>query len=106
MLRPTEVIGRIGGEEFAVVIPGVSIEAAVVRADRIRAAFAAACRVAAGFPVNATVSGGVATIDKANDSLSALLEVADKALYRAKAAGRNRIERAHLLPEANVIRVA
>src|SRR5581483_5706205 len=41
-LRQTDVFGRIGGEEFAAVLPGTSIEAAFVRAERIRAAFAAA----------------------------------------------------------------
>ena len=93
MLRPNDVFGRIGGEEFAIVIPGAGIEAAAVRADRIRASFAASCRFAKGYPVNATVSGGVATSDHAREcSLGALLESSDKALYCAKSAGRNRVE--------------
>jgi GGDEF domain-containing protein len=45
-LRPNDVFGRMGGEEFAVVLPGSSIEAAYARAERIRASFAASCRFA------------------------------------------------------------
>jgi diguanylate cyclase (GGDEF)-like protein len=110
MLRPSDVFGRMGGEEFVAVMPGSGIEAAAVRADRIRASFAETCRFVKGFPVNATVSGGVAASDNAQECmLSALLESSDEALYCAKAAGRNRVERAHEAPErglAPVIRVA
>jgi diguanylate cyclase (GGDEF)-like protein len=110
VLRPNEVFGRIGGEEFAVVIAGAGIEAAAVRADRIRAAFAEAGRFVKGYPVNATVSGGIAMSNNPMGStLGALLESSDKALYCAKAAGRNRVERAHQSPERetpSVIRIA
>jgi diguanylate cyclase (GGDEF)-like protein len=60
-LRPNDVFGRMGGEEFAVVLAGSSIEAAFVRAERIRASFAESCRFVRGHQVNATVSGGVST---------------------------------------------
>lgn len=93
-LRATDVFGRMGGEEFAIVLPGSSIEAACVRAERIRASFAESCRFVADHQVNATVSGGVSASEDADQSLSALLEYADIALYRAKAEGRNRIQRA------------
>ena len=110
LLRPNEVFGRMGGEEFAVVIAGAGIEAATVRADRIRAAFAAAGRFVKGYSINATVSGGIATSDNPMAcTLSALLESSDKALYCAKAAGRNRVERAHQSPKREmptVIRIA
>lgn len=109
-IRHNDVFGRIGGEEFAVLLPGTSIEAAYVRADRSRLAFATSCRTIREHQVNATVSGGVATSVNAETTLGRLLEQADEALYRAKAAGRNRVKRAKQLPQdraaSDVIRVA
>jgi diguanylate cyclase (GGDEF)-like protein len=93
-LRPNDVFGRMGGEEFAAVLPGSSIEAAGVRAERIRVAFAENCRSVGDRQVNATVSGGVSVSVKAEQPLSTLLQYADEALYRAKGGGRNRIRRA------------
>jgi diguanylate cyclase (GGDEF)-like protein len=109
-LRPNDVFGRMGGEEFAMVLPGSSIEAACVRADRIRSAFAENCRLVKNFQVNATVSGGVSASANAEQTLEVLLERSDLALYDAKAEGRNRIKRAERPgPEdqvSNVFRVA
>jgi diguanylate cyclase (GGDEF)-like protein len=93
-LRPTDVFGRLGGEEFAVVLPGSGIEAAFARAERIRASFAASCRFVEKQQVEATVSCGLAVSLKADESLSALLKESDTALYLAKAEGRNRVQRA------------
>jgi diguanylate cyclase (GGDEF)-like protein len=108
VLRPGDLFGRIGGEEFAALLPGASPEAAYVIADRVRHAFAAAPRRFGDHGVGATVSAGVATTT-GGDSLEALLEAADRALYRAKDRGRNRVERrdaARAEPASNVIRVA
>ncbi len=93
-LRPSDVFGRTGGEEFAVVLPGSSIEAASIRAERIRVTFAKNCRFIGNRQVTATVSGGVSVSVNAEHALSTLLEYSDVALYRAKAGGRNRIKRA------------
>ncbi len=93
-LRPNDVFGRLGGEEFAVVLPGSSIEAAYVRADRIRSSFAESCSSLGGRRVNATVSCGVSMSATGEEPLSALLEFSDIALYRAKSEGRNRVRRA------------
>jgi diguanylate cyclase (GGDEF)-like protein len=93
-LRPKDVFGRLGGEEFAVLLPGSSIEPAYVRAERIRASFAASCRFAGSRQVDATVSCGLAVSLNAEQTLGALLEEADSALYRAKAEGRNRVKQA------------
>jgi diguanylate cyclase (GGDEF)-like protein len=93
-LRPTDVFGRLGGEEFAVVLPGSSIEAAFARAERIRTSFAASCRFVEKHQVDATVSCGLAMSLKAEETLTMLLEEADTALYIAKAEGRNRVQRA------------
>jgi diguanylate cyclase (GGDEF)-like protein len=91
-------------------MPGSSIEAAFVRAERINVTFAEGCRFIEGRQVSATVSGGVSMSARAQAALSALLEDADAALYRAKAAGRNRVVRSEK-PDPNggsstVIRVA
>jgi diguanylate cyclase (GGDEF)-like protein len=93
LLRAHDVIGRIGGEEFAVILPDSSLGAAYVIADRIRVAFAENCRTVGGLAVNATVSAGVATAHPGS-TLDSLLQAADEGLYRAKTRGRNRIERA------------
>ncbi len=110
VLRPNDAFGRLGGEEFAVVLPGSSIEAAHARAERIRANFAEACRFIADRELDATVSGGVSTSEHADHPLELLLDHADTALYRAKAAGRNRIELADQPRSkdntSNVLRVA
>ena len=109
-LRPHDLFGRIGGEEFAVVMPGCSIEAAYARAERIRVAFAEDCPFGAGHQVKTTVSGGVSVSETATETLDALLELADAALYQAKADGRNRVRRAKqdalVGGASNVFRVA
>jgi diguanylate cyclase (GGDEF)-like protein len=108
-LWPNDVFGRIGGEEFAMVLPRASIAAAQARAERIRAAFAEACYFIEGREVNATVSCGLSVGVNAEETLSELLKQADVALYRAKTEGRNRVHADHPRPdgsERNVIRVA
>jgi diguanylate cyclase (GGDEF)-like protein len=110
VLRPTDVFGRLGGEEFAIVLAGSSVEAACARADRIRSSFADSCRFIRGKQINATVSGGIAVSISGEHALDVLLELSDVALYSAKAGGRNRIRRAKQ-PEpkgqiSNVCRVA
>jgi diguanylate cyclase (GGDEF)-like protein len=108
-LWPNDVFGRIGGEEFAMVLPRASIEAAQARAERIRASFAEACYLIEDCQVNATVSCGLSVSENAEETLSELLKNADLALYRAKTEGRNRVRADHPKPdvsEINVIRVA
>jgi diguanylate cyclase (GGDEF)-like protein len=92
LLRPTDLFGRLGGEEFASLLPNTTRQDALLLAERLRAAFEATCHAVAEQPFTATVSVGVATSNDANFDLSALLVVADQALYRAKAWGRNRVE--------------
>jgi diguanylate cyclase (GGDEF)-like protein len=109
-LRANDVFGRVGGEEFTVMLPGSSIEAACVRADRIRISFAENCRFILNRQVNSTVSGGVSVSVNAEQALETLLENSDLALYCAKTEGRNRIKRADQpKPDggpSNVFRVA
>jgi len=89
-LRPTDLVGRLGGEEFAVLLPGASEEGAWIVAERLRSAFADAAMTVDGLPVHATASVGMSVLNPGQD-MNALLDLADQALYRAKAAGRNRV---------------
>jgi diguanylate cyclase (GGDEF)-like protein len=100
LLRPTDLFGRIGGEEFASLLPNIERQDALVLAERLRAAFEATHHTVAAHPFAATVSVGVAISDDAIFDLSALLTEADQALYRAKALGRNRIELSTLSPQS------
>lgn len=86
--RNTDIIGRLGGEEFCVLLTGVDHERAQHSAERFRAAVAALPVDTKAGPVAYTVSIGFAWM-KNNEALPALLQVADRALYRAKQHGRN-----------------
>ena len=91
-LRPNDVLGRIGGEEFAVVLPGSGLEATLAIAERMRKAFQASAEDVGGVPLHATFSAGVAAF-LPGTTLEMLMREADAALYLAKQNGRNRIER-------------
>jgi diguanylate cyclase (GGDEF)-like protein len=88
-LRAVDVFGRLGGEEFAVLLPAADLEAARLFAERLRGAFE---DVEWGAVVGArrvTASFGVAAVRDADPSFAPALERADRALYEAKRAGRN-----------------
>jgi diguanylate cyclase (GGDEF)-like protein len=89
-LRPSDLVGRLGGEEFAILLPAASHEVAWLVAERLRCAFAAAAATVDGVPIHATASIGLSILDPGQD-MSALLDRADQALYRAKAGGRDRV---------------
>jgi diguanylate cyclase (GGDEF)-like protein len=88
--RIHDIIGRLGGEEFAAILPGGTDTAALV-AERVRANFELRGVEIGGHIMNATVSIGIAESSAAVASISSLLSRADRALYAAKASGRNRI---------------
>lgn len=92
-LRQNDRVGRLGGEEFALLLPATSLADAFVIADRVRAAFEAAGKVLDGNEIGCTVSAGVATAHR-DSTVQSLLIAADEGLYEAKARGRNRVERA------------
>ncbi|MCO5129625.1 MAG: GGDEF domain-containing protein [Xanthobacteraceae bacterium] len=96
-LRVTDLCGRIGGEEFAVLL-SCATEEAMSAAERVRQAFASSGIVIAGTPVETTVSIGVAC-SPVGAELDVLLAAADAALYQAKRAGRNRVRSASDAPE-------
>ncbi|HYH23387.1 MAG TPA: diguanylate cyclase [Azospirillum sp.] len=91
VLRATDHIGRIGGEEFAVLLPDSDLDGAVATAERLREAIEGAALSGVGADVHCTVSVGVAEWAPEDASIEASLNRADAALYRAKREGRNRM---------------
>jgi diguanylate cyclase (GGDEF)-like protein/PAS domain S-box-containing protein len=91
VLRNVDIIGRLGGEEFASVFPETGIEKATEVAERLREVISATeVTLPEGIKIHFTVSIGVAALLDKNSNIDMLLNEADKALYRAKQAGRNR----------------
>jgi diguanylate cyclase (GGDEF)-like protein len=95
-VRSCDLIGRLGGEEFAAVLCNAGREKALAFAERIRSSFAEVASDLEGLPVAATVSIGLVANEDRSLDLAALLGLADQALYHAKERGRNRVEVASL----------
>lgn len=91
-VRPTDVVGRLGGEEFAIVLSQVGREKALTIAEDLRVGFAKAAAHVAGAEVGSTVSMGLVMTSEGPPDISVLLAHADQALYCAKDRGRNRVE--------------
>ncbi|HEX9871167.1 MAG TPA: diguanylate cyclase [Candidatus Tectomicrobia bacterium] len=93
LLRPYDAMGRYGGEEFLVVLPGCTAQDAFRLAERLRIGISQEPMIIPGGTIEVTGSLGVATNDTtAPLDATALIQAADTALYRAKAGGRNRVE--------------
>lgn len=88
--RSSDITGRLGGEEFCALLSGIEVERAQQNAERFRAAIAAQLVETSAGPLHYTVSIGLAWV-KHNESLPWLMHIADKALYRAKQQGRDRV---------------
>jgi diguanylate cyclase (GGDEF)-like protein len=95
-LRAFDLVGRLGGEEFAAVLYDAGREKALALAERIRASFAEIAAEVDGRPVGATLSIGVVVNVDQPLNVPELLRQADEALYYAKERGRNRVELATL----------
>jgi diguanylate cyclase (GGDEF)-like protein len=91
-IKAPDLIGRLGGEEFAVVFYDIGQDRAAARAELIRTAFAEAADEVDGYPVAATLSIGMVFCRSAVLDVPELLIQADEALYDAKERGRNRVE--------------
>jgi diguanylate cyclase (GGDEF)-like protein len=90
-LRDHDIMGRLGGEEFALVLPGTDLEGALQAAERLRAAVSAAVLPTSGHQYAMTVSIGVVVVDP-NEHINSALARADHALYAAKSTGRDRVQ--------------
>ena len=95
-LRQSDSLGRVGGEEFAVVLPETSLAAAFDVAERLRAHIQEKPIIAGHVAVTCTVSIGVAQLSPQDSGIEDLLHRADTALYAAKKGGRNRVELANI----------
>ena len=90
--RQVDIVARVGGEEFAVLLPSTDLQTALKIANRLRENVASQVVEVDGVKIRYTVSGGVASMDDSISGLDALMKRADQALYQAKASGRNRIQ--------------
>jgi diguanylate cyclase len=101
-LREVDLVGRIGGEEFSVFLPGILPDQVFVVAERIRETVKAAIFCPAGAPHKLSISIGGATYLRST-SFSELFKLADKRLYEAKRNGRNRVELCQLSSSSQLV---
>jgi diguanylate cyclase (GGDEF)-like protein len=99
--RPTDVLARIGGDEFVMLLPETDIQQAGMVAERLRAKVERTPLGEPGASMKMTVSIGAATATASMPEVTALLKQADEALYRAKFLGRNRVNMANQPPFAS-----
>lgn len=90
-VREIDVVARLGGEEFAALLPSTDLEGALKLAERFRAAVESQQVMVGSQEIRYTVSIGVASMDSEVSGMDQLLKLADSALYAAKKAGRNRV---------------
>jgi diguanylate cyclase (GGDEF)-like protein len=107
-LRPGDLFGRVGGEEFAALLANTSLDSALNVAEHLRAAVVGIGLREDDLPLHLSVSVGVSTANGSRGDLGALLGQADRALYDAKRAGRNCVQpyRPRVVPLLRVVRPA
>jgi diguanylate cyclase (GGDEF)-like protein len=103
-VRPDDVACRYGGEEFAILLPNADMRNAALIAERLRQAVEASAFDAEVRPQAVTISVGVAAVENRNGGIEALIDRADKALYEAKNAGRNRVKLSLRDPKSSLAR--
>lgn len=99
-LRSSDVVGRCGGEEFGVILRNTEAHTACSVIDKLRERFGATRFEIGGSELTVSFSAGVASSESGQASATDLLVAADRALYAAKAAGRNRVVRDESMPPA------
>lgn len=92
--RETDLLGRIGGEEFVLLLPDTPLNSAYYLAERLRERINKYPYLAGDMLIEVTASLGVAEVQAGDDNFKALLHRADEALYEAKHSGRNRVKMA------------
>lgn len=90
--RQSDLAGRMGGEEFVLLLPGADLISAVAVAEKLRHSVVDLAFPGSRPPIRVSASFGVAALDPGRDDLDSLLVKADEALYEAKRNGRNRVE--------------
>ncbi|HTP93639.1 MAG TPA: GGDEF domain-containing protein, partial [Xanthobacteraceae bacterium] len=96
--RPSDILARIGGDEFALLLPETDIQRAAAVGERLREKVAQAPLEESGARMKITISVGVAEATLSMSSIAALMKAADEALYNAKLLGRNRVSFAAPVP--------
>lgn len=96
-LRKIDAVGRLGGEEFAIVLPGTDAREAALFSERLRQKIASTPAIQDDRVLHVTVSIGIALIQAQDKSAESVLSRADQALYHAKVHGRDRVEVAETL---------
>ena len=91
VIRPYDALGRWGGEEFLAIMPGAGAGAAAELGERLRQQVAD-IRFPDNMPLSISVSIGMSVFEGSAQSVNELIQAADAALYRAKGAGKNRVE--------------
>ena len=91
-VREVDILGRLGGEEFAVILPEVTLPDAITMAERLRTEIEAVKVSSNDGDISITASFGLATLTEEQVSLEELINIADNSLYNAKRHGRNRVE--------------
>jgi diguanylate cyclase (GGDEF)-like protein len=100
--RPTDIVARIGGDEFVMLLPETDVQQASTVAERLRQKVSQATTGEPGAEMKMTISVGVASATLSMSGIQALLKQADEALYRAKFLGRNKVSLANPPPVTKV----
>ena len=99
-VREEDIVYRFGGEEFVIVLPGADLDIARERAEEVCRSIRSRCLEIENAILRVTMSAGVAAYPLHGETQEQLISQADKALYRAKQAGRNRVELAAIVAAA------
>jgi diguanylate cyclase (GGDEF)-like protein len=100
--RPTDIVARIGGDEFVMLLPETDVQQASIVAERLRQKVSQTPTGEPGAEMKMTISVGVASATLSMPGVQALLKQADEALYRAKFLGRNKVSLANPPPVTKV----